>query len=297
MNKTNLGNVYAVGIDGSNGGQNAWELVMKDFYKPGLDQVILIHIHTPSKEHSLSQQFRSKAVFQKYTDLMSDYNKNDYELVFEERRENTENVFVQINEIAAKKQANLLVLGFRGTSEVEESTKIKGHLGESIVYLIHKPAIPVLVIKNKVSRKFNKNEAFKWLVCLESPESRSFKAIETVFRYVDIENDVIHALHVAASAEKKDSQISKATRKAFEEEMKRFEVKRFDFSVVAVGEGGKDVHQCVDNYINAHFKEESHWVDFVVMGYNSTKYMLDKSISNTTVDVLKYTNTNVFFDH
>jgi hypothetical protein len=214
--------------------------------------------------------------------------KEDYEIIFEERKEN-ENLFEQINEIAVAKDATLLVLGFRG-----KGSNIKGdQLSKSVTYLVHKPKIPVLVVKFKTRREYRSNSDFKWLVCIESNESKSFKALNSMIRFVDSEVDVIHGLTI--DMQQKEESIN-SVKKVFEELMLKNDIKNSLFSIVPC-EHKMDVKAVITKWIETHLKTENHFIDFVVLGYNPMKYINNKDVPNTTVDLLKEVNCNVYFDH
>ncbi len=282
-------NVFVIGIDGSEGSHNAVELVTSNFYRPGLDSIILVHISNVQKEHEKGVQYQSKTIFKKYQDYLEELKikKEDYEIIFEDRKEN-ENVFEQINDIAITKNATLLVLGFRGYKGTKNRPD---ELSKSVTYLVHKPKIPVLVIKEKTARKYRPKEQFKWLICLESAESNSFKALKSMLRYVDSENDIVHGVNIGS-----DTETDNLVKKVFEEHMKNFEIKNSDFKMVerVKTEG---VHLVLEKWIREHLENDNLYIDFVVLGYNPSKYAFKKEVPNTTVELLKNVTCNVFFDH
>jgi nucleotide-binding universal stress UspA family protein len=286
-------NIFVVGIDGSEGSHNAVELVVKNFHRTGLDKTILVHISNTKKESEKGIQYHSKTIYTKYESYITEELKmkeGDYEFIFEERIE-SENVFEQINDIAVKKDATLLVLGFRGYKGTKNRPD---ELSKSVTYLVHKPKIPVLVVKEKTSRVYRQGDKFKWLVSLESAESKSFKALRSMLRYVDAEKDIIHGLTVDASGKDEDSN---PVKKAFMEEMVKLDIKNSDFSVIARDDKAVEVKSLISDWIEEHLKNENHFIDFVVLGYNPSKYAFNKEAPNTTVDLLKTVSCNVFFDH
>ena len=294
--ENSIGNVFIIGVDGSEGSHNAFELVVKDFHRTGLDKTIVVHIYNSKKEHELGTQYHSKNIFNRYSDeLKNNLKQHDYEIIFEDRKEN-ENVFEQINNIANEKNATLLVVGFRG---YKGSKNRPDELSKSITYLVHKPKIPVLVIKEKVSRTFRQEGKFKWLICLESSESKSFKAMKSMLRYVDAENDIVHGLTVDTSFKDigGDHDDKNEVRKTFENQMKAFDIKNSDFSIIHKKEKTENIHDLISKWINKNLSDENHWIDFVVLGYNPSKYSFDKNAGNTTVDLLKKTAINIYFDH
>jgi nucleotide-binding universal stress UspA family protein len=291
-----IGNVFVVGIDGSEGSHNAFELVTKDLHRTGLDKTIIVHIFNSKKEHELGVQYHSKTIYNKYAEeLKANLKQEDYEIVFEDRKEN-ENVFEQINKIAESKNATLLVVGFRGYKGTKNRPD---ELSRSITYLVHKPTLPVLVVKEKTSRLVRVDGKFKWLLALESAESKSFKAMKSMLRYVDAENDIVHGLTVDTTMKDTEGQNDEKhiVRKAFDEEMKKFDIKKSDFTIIHKQDKSENIHDLIIGWINEHLSNENHWIDFVVLGYNPTKYSFDKNADNTTVDILKRTAINVYFDH
>ena len=284
-------NVFVIGVDGSEGSHNAVELVCRDFHRRGLDKTIVVHISNLKKEHEKGIQYHSKTIYNHYSEyLKSVLQQDDYEIVFEERKEGSENVFEQINEIAISKNVSLLVLGFRG---YKGSKNRPDELSKSVTYLVHKPKIPVLVIKNKVSREYRVGGQFKWLICVESEESKSFKALQSMLRYIDAENDIIHGFTV----DKVEKELSTHPVKIkFDELMKKNEIQNYDFFSLILEEE-KDVKTTIINWIAKHLEEENHFIDFVVLGYNPSKYTFQKDISNTTVGILKEVDSNIYFDH
>lgn len=284
-------NVFVVGVDGSEGSHNAVDLVCKDFHRRGLDKTIIVHISNTKKEHEKGIQYHSKTIYNHYSEyLQSHLQPSDYEIIFEERKEGSENVFEQINEIATGKDATLLVLGFRG---YKGSKNRPDELSKSVTYLVHKPKIPVLVIKEKVSREFKVGGQFKWLICVESEESKSFKALKSMLRYVDAENDIIHAFTVD---KKEIDTASHPIKIVFDDLMVKNDIKNYEFSSV-VQEEDTDIKSTIMRWIEVHLQQENHYVDFVVLGYNPSKYTFQKDVANTTVDMLKEVNSNIYFDH
>jgi len=285
-------NVFVVGIDGSEGSHHAVELVVTNFYRPGLDKIILVHIQNLKKEHEKGVQYHSKTIFNKYSEYVEELKvkKDDYEFIFEDRKEN-ENVFEQINDIAVEKNATLLVLGFRGYKGTKNRPD---ELSKSVTYLVHKPKIPVLVVKEKSGRQFRPKSQFKWLICLESAESKSFKALKSMLRYVDADNDIIHGLTV--TGEYVDL-VDCPVKKAFVEQMQLYEIKHFKFNAIKKGEKSDVVTELIAKWIGDHLSDDNHYIDFVVLGYNPSKYAFNKDAPNTTVEMLRNVVCNVYFDH
>lgn len=284
-------NVFVVGVDGSEGSHNAVELVVKDFHRKGLDKTIIVHISNSKKEHEKGIQYHSKTIYNKYHEFLTENLKEaDYEIIFEERKEN-ENVFEQVNEIAVSKDATLLVLGFRG---YKGSKNRPDELSKSVTYLVHKPKIPVLVVKEKTLREYRTSGNFKWLICVESAESKSFKALSSMLRYVDAESDIIHGFTVDSSGKSADEN---SVKKAFEEVIAKNEIKNSVFDVIPREDHSVEIKTVITNWINEHLRDETNYIDFIVLGYNPLKYAINKDAANTTVDIIKEVNCNVFFDH
>lgn len=285
-------NAFLVAIDGSEGSENALNLVVKNFHRRGLDKIFLVHITDPLKDKERGIDYQSKTIYHKYSDLLkSTLNEADYEIYFEDIKQN-ENVFEQVNEIAVAKNATMIVLGFRGYN----GTKTRpNELSKGITYLVHKPKIPVLVVKEKVLREFRQSNNFKFLVALESAESKSFKALRSMLRFVDLENDIIHGLHVETQGRALDDK--HPVKIAFEQEMKKEEVKNFDFSFIEIEDKLVPIHKLVLKWVTEHLSNENHFIDFIVLGYNSSKYLFNKEAPNTTVDLIKNAHCSVYFDH
>mmetsp|Transcript_12288 Transcript_12288/g.12717 ORF Transcript_12288/g.12717 Transcript_12288/m.12717 type:complete len:303 (+) Transcript_12288:17-925(+) len=283
-----LCNNISVGVDGSDGSHNAVELIVQDYHRKGLDKLTVIHISDSKHDHDKGHQFNTKFIFNHYNDYLKKHlNQEDYEIVFEERKEN-ESLFEQVYEIASSKNANLLVIGFRGVSG---NTTRPDNLTNGIKYLVHKPLIPCLVVKEKVHREYRTEGGFKWLVCIESAESKSFKAFLHILRYVDAENDIIHGF----SVDMKDGN-SKKVEEAFKEQCKKNGVLKSEFSTIQKEEKDNIKH-AIHTWVEEHLRNENHFIDFIVLGYNPQKYNFNKEASNTTVDILKDLSVNVFFDH
>lgn len=282
-------NTIVVGIDGSEGSHNAVEIVIKDYHRKGLDKIILVHISNAKKEHEKGVQYHSKNIYNHYHAFMAELlGETDYEIIFEDRKEETTNVFEQINGIANAKNADLLVLGFRG---YKGSKNRPDELSKSVTYLVHKPLIPVLIIKEKTHREYRTENGFKYLICIESAESKSFKAFTHVLRYINAETDIIHGFTI-------DSGNGNATtiEKLFKEVCAKNDIVNFEFTSVPLVEE-KCIKSTIIGWIEEHLKNENHFIDFIVLGYNPQKYNFNKEAPNTTVDLIKSCNVNVFFDH
>jgi nucleotide-binding universal stress UspA family protein len=280
-------NVIVVGVDGSEGSHNAVELVVKDFHRRGLDKIILVHISNAQKEHEKGVQYHSKTIYNTYSEYLKEQlQEADYEIIFEDRKEN-ENVFEQVNEIAVAKNASLMVVGFRGYKGAKNRSD---ELSKSVTYLVHKPKIPVLVVKEKTAREIRLSGAFKWLVCLESADTKAFKALLSTLRYVDAESDILHGFTVGEDQGEK-------IKKEFEAVMTKYEIKNFDFTVVPREDNSTPIKNVITAWIEEHLKDETHFIDFAVLGYNPIKYNFNKEVANTTVDIIKSLNVNIFFDH
>lgn len=286
---SSLCNTIVVGIDGSEGSHNAVEIVIKDYHRRGLDKVILVHISNSKKEHEKGVQYHSKSIYNHYHEFMAGLlNENDYDIIFEERKEDTTNVFEQINSIANAKKADLLVLGFRGYKGTKNRPD---ELSKSVTYLVHKPLIPVLIIKEKTHREYRTENGFKYLICIDSAESRSFKAFTHILRYINAETDIIHGFTVDV-----EDGSSKTVEKLFREVCAKNDIANTDFTAISVEEG-KSIKTTIHDWVSEHLKNENHFIDFLVLGYNPQKYNFNKDAPNTTVDIIKDLNVNVFFDH
>lgn len=281
-----IGNVVVIGVDGSHGSENAVELVVQDFHRKGLDKIIVVHISDPEKEQHKGLQFHSKTIYNHYEEyLKKNLGSDDYEINFESKK--GDNVFEQIYEFASSKQANLLVLGFRGYNGNKNRPD---ELSKGIKFLVHKPLIPCLVIKEKLHREYRQNNSFKWLVCIESAESKSFKAFTSILRYVDADSDVIHGFTVDT-----DSTVTKKVEEMFTEQCKKNAIANVEFT--SIKKDGKGIQHSINAWIEDHLSNENHFIDFIVLGYNPTKYNFNKEADNTTVSLLKSAHCNVFFDH
>ncbi len=289
-NVHSISNCFIIGIDGSVGSHNAFELVLNNFHRKGLDKIILVHVFSEKDEEN-GIQFHNKTIYNKYSEqLKSKLKEEEYEIIFEERKQN-ENVFEQINEIAVAKNASLMVLGFRGKSGAK---KRPDELSKAITYLVHKPRIPVLIVKDRIVRREKTDSSYNWLVCLESPESKSFKALETMCRFVDADYDTFTAITV--KSDNSDGETESAIQRKFEEKMKEYEIKKFCYKVLEK-EGEDNLHETIIKFMKDCQKDTLLAFDFVVCGYNPWKHSFNKDASNTTVNILKYSDVNIFFDH
>ncbi|MCP4648632.1 MAG: universal stress protein [PVC group bacterium] len=286
-----LCNVFIVGVDGSDGSHNAIELVVKNLYRKGLDKIYVVHIASQDDEHK-GLQYHSSHIAKVYHEYMeSVVKKDDFELVFDERKKN-ENVFEQINEIAEAKDGTLMVLGYRGSSGSKSRPDV---LSKGLAYLVHQPKIPVLVVREKLVREFRTDREFKWLVCLEGSDSRSFKALKSMCRFIEPETDIVHGLHVETGKSKCND--NHPVLKEFKDQMKTFECKNTEFSFIEM-DPKENIHQLINNWIKDHLKEETNYIDFIIMGYNPVKYINKPNEVNTTIDILKQDCIpNVYFDH
>ncbi len=283
-----LGNVIVVGVDGGEGAHNAVELAIKDFHRKGMDKLILVHIANLKKEHEKGLQYHSKTIYNNYHDYLSKaLNAEDFEIIFEDRKEN-ENVFEQINAIANSKKADLLICGFRGYKGNKDRPD---ELTKGIHYLVHKPLIPCLIVKEKTHREFRPELGFKYLFLIDSVDSKSFKAFQHSLRYIDAENDIIHGVTI----ETKEGEGSKVE-KVFRDLCAKNEIKNVLFTIESKVED-KSIQATIIDWIKDHLKKENHFIDFVVCGYNPAKYNFNKEAENTTVDIIKTLNCNVLFDH
>jgi hypothetical protein len=85
--------------------------------------------------------------------------------------------------------------------------------------------------------------------------------------------------------------------KQVEDEMKKLEIKNSDFTAIEHSDSKVSVHTMIKKWITEHLGQENHWIDFIVLGYNPQKYAFNKTAENTTVDLLKSVDCNLFFDH
>ena len=286
--QTSICNNVVVGVDGSEGSLNAVELVVQDFHRKCLDKLYIVHISDPKKEHDRGIQYHSKTIFNSYEEYLKTHLRaEDYEIIFEESK-SEEGLFEQMNEIATSKNADLLVLGFRGYNGPKNRPD---ELSKGIKFLVHKPIIPCLIVKEKIHREYRESNGFKWLVCIESEESKSFKAFQHILRYVDAENDIVHGFTV----DTKNGHAQKV-KVVFEDYIKKNEIAKSEFSLVEFEEG-KTIKKTIHDWVDEHLKNENHFIDFIVLGYNPQKYNFNKDADNTTVDIIKDINTNIFFDH
>ena len=288
-------NCFLVGIDGSEGSHNAFDLVVNDLHRRGLDKIVLVHIFS-EKDEEAGIQFHNKTIYNKYSEeLKLKLKEADYEIVFQEKKEK-ENIFEQMNEIALEKNASLMVLGFRG----KNGTKSRpDELSKGVTYLVHKPRIPVLIVKNNMLRSHKLENGFNWLCCLESSESKSFKALKTMVRFVNGENDTFTGITVRNKVSDKEvrieNEIETSIRENFEQQMRTFDIQNSSFKILEKEEDA-DVHNTIVRFISDSSKTPESF-DIVICGYNPSKYAFNKEAVNTTVDLIKKCDINVVFDH
>jgi hypothetical protein len=286
-------NVFVNGIDGSEGSHNAFEVVTKDLWRVNVDKIVLVHIYNSSKEHELGPTYKPKYIYNKYiSELDKLVPKSDYSFIMEDRKTN-ENVLEQVYEISSRNNGTLLVIGFRGYKGAKNRPD---ELSKAVTYLVHKPQIPCLVIKELTSRMYRINGQFKWLVCLENLESKSFKALENFMKFIDVENDSVHGINVYQ--ENKRVKGSKCpVQSIFEEKMTNLGIKNFEFTPIVQLETDQTVYSTIERWVAEHLSQESHWIDFMITGYNPQKYNFNRNATNTTIEILKNVQCNLFFDH
>ena len=108
--------------------------------------------------------------------------------------------------------------------------------------------------------------------------------------YIDAENDSIHGITVDTGS----SDCGKIEA-SFKDICAKNEIKNVEFTVVKKDD--KSIKTTIHDWIEEHLKKENHFIDFICLGYNATKYNFNKEAENTTVDIIKTLNCNVFFDH
>jgi len=286
-----LNNVFVVGIDGSEGSHNALELVAKNFHRRGKDQTLIVHITDTANEHHKGIDSHAKTIYNRNKKFLEDLNfaEDEYKIIFEERKEN-ENVFEQINEIAEEHNGTLMVLG----SHSGNGKKAIGELSENVKYLVHKPNIPCLVVKDKTLREYKIGTGFKWLLCIEGADDKYFRALHDIIKFVDVKNDIIHGFNVDKTG---DDKVENEVKKHFEALIARYGVKHSQFDIVVNTD--KKVHPktTLIQWVSEHLQEETHFIDFIVLGYDASKYALNKDAPSVTVDVLKSIDCNCYFEH
>ena len=81
-----LSNCFIVGIEGSEGSHNAFELVLNDMHRIGLEKITLVNVFS-EKDEVAGIQFHNKTIFNKYSEeLKEKLHEDDYEMIFEERK-------------------------------------------------------------------------------------------------------------------------------------------------------------------------------------------------------------------
>jgi len=92
-------------------------------------------------------------------------------------------------------------------------------------------------------------------------------------------------------------EMPKKVEAAFHEFCKGNGLLKTEFDAVVATEEKVEIKKLIHDWIANHIKGDAHFIDFIVLGYNPTKYNFNKEAPNTTVELIKDVNVNVFFDH
>ena len=269
-------NKFTIMVNGSKHSLDGYELITKEIFNKNTDFLSLIHVKLKN-QNELPYIKRADTVQSLYeTKLLSNYTKDHYSLTILDRDEKEPNSISQCYKQALKIKSDCLVVGYHGNTE-----KPKTELTENIKYLIQNIKIPCFIIKEYVPRKENKG--YLWLICIDSPSSLGWSAFLASSNYIKKDDEIV-CLHVKCQNKYADK-----IEEQFNLQCLKIDCKKKTFLLLEKDKSS--ISETIVNYVN--YADIT--PNFVVLGYNNSKYIDFSSDSSPALNVLKKAQTNVFF--
>lgn len=257
---------YCIAVDGSIHSDYAFDLVLNELYQKR-DKVIVVHIANQAKLSEIPFNFQPQTIISKYdAKLTGKLLRGDYQIIKEDRDKKSPHALLQVNQIALANSCSVLVLGFQG-----HKGKTQEELTKGVKFIINNIKLPTIVVKEKTERKKKDTEAFTWMMSIEQPNSRSFKAFQFATDYIDPSKDRILACHVKTYT---DSH-AKEVQEYFEEVCKKKGIQNYGVCVMekesanSSNSSSSQIGKQLSDFVNFNSKE---FVDFIIIGHNPEKY-------------------------
>lgn len=113
----------------------------------------------------------------------------NYDLVFQEKNYEEDNVRNQILQLATELKVDFLFLGYSGRKGPKEDPSF---MGQTVKNSLYKTSIPLIVVKKLYKRKEKKDLGFNFLVCIDGSE-KSFKALNVALSLC-VKEDRVYAV-------------------------------------------------------------------------------------------------------
>lgn len=275
---TKKANKFCISVDGSQYSDWGFDLVFNELYQPG-DYVIVVHI-SKVDQTDIPFQYQADTIMSKYDTKLLVKLPNSLYSLFRERREHNVHALQQVDKLATKSGATLLVTGYQG----HKTGKNKNEFTKGITYLISNVKIPTLVVKENSKRSEKKNGEFTWVVALEETSGRSFKAFEFASNYMNKAVDKIYGMHI-----KNLKTDPNELKEAFVEFCKAQGIVNYEF-ILFDEERNTPIGKRISTIINY---EEKFYTDFLVLGHNPNKYSNINDLP--IVEVFRSVDANILF--
>lgn len=273
---------YCVCVDGSIFSEYGLDLTLDEFFDSSKDVFVGLHIKQKNQS-DLPFKMKSESIYSYIeSKLITSLSKDKYFIQIIEEDNSKRHPIAQVYDCCVKLEYNYLIVGFQGTSK-----KQKNEITNGIKYLITNVHLPCFIIKDFTPRKEKKNKGYIWLACIDTHNSRGWKAFHEAINFIDNEKDTILCMHFNASKNEKE-----LVEKCFLQECEEHKIKNKQFIIQEYNSSRSISDQIVD-YVN-HCQETP---DFVILGHNSSKYSnykLDVMIS-PAVGIMSKAYTNIMF--
>lgn len=268
---------FTLSVDGSKYSLDSFNLVMHEFFTLQ-DKIFVYHIKANNQLDLpfASQAENIKSVYE--SKLIGSITKEHYSLVVADQDSKEINKIAQVYSLALKANTTVLFIGFQGTK-----TKPKDELTNNIKFLISNVKIPSFIIKDYNPRSEKLLKGYTWLICIDSPNSRSWNAFVFALNYIKPSDHII-GFHINPN-----SVISQAVNDEFILMCSSNAIVNAEFKII------KDTHQSVSQEILNYVNYTEKTPDFVVLGHNTSNYREDLNKDSPAVEVLKKAQTNILF--
>ncbi|KRX06284.1 hypothetical protein PPERSA_06255 [Pseudocohnilembus persalinus] len=253
-----------VATDGSERAKMAFWLALTFYDKTELfDQIIVAHVSDKSKTY-LPDLWKPEFIYNEYkTSLLTRFPSDKYKLCFEEKRNNVESCRDQILQMAQSMKVSFLFIGFTGRKGDKQNQTV---LSQTVKHSAFHSSVPLVIVKELSERKNMQTKGFTFLACVDGSQ-KSYTAMKRVFNLASDEHDKI----VVCYAPLRDKQGYANTIKAeVQEQLKDQPKKKWTFTFL---KPSFKPDQAICKYIN---DAEEHWINFVVIGNNGYRAMVEK---------------------
>lgn len=191
--------IFTISADGSEHSQNCIELVAKEFLplintKENLNfgilgKMLVVYVYFSSKDKEFNYSNAKEHVINKFAELLG-YHKT-YACFYAEDRWSKKHAVQQVCNHSTFNKSNYLFVGYFGIKGPKGENK---ELSKGVDFLLGNSTNPVVILKEKTTREFQKSKGFTWLIILEKHNVNRIKTLDAFSNLIDKERDTVFGI-------------------------------------------------------------------------------------------------------